>query len=131
MNQFTVTTPITASMIADQVIAGFEGGITYWAAKARPVVPAEDSFEHEDGNPWYARPTLYENDFKIRIVQHEEHTAGAGTDVFMTPDSVQRGLDLMATKYPDHFSDLVTENGDATTADVFIQCCALGELIYG
>jgi hypothetical protein len=131
MNQFKVITPITAEMIANQVISGFEGGITYWAGKARPVIPAEDSFDHEDGNPWYARPSLYEGDFKIRIVQHEEHTQGAGTDVFMTPESVQRGLDLMASKYTEHFTDLISDNGDATTGDVFIQCCALGELIYG
>jgi hypothetical protein len=130
MNQFTVKTTISAEKIADQVVSAFEGGITYWAAKARPV-PEVDAMDDGERDPWYARPKLYEGDFKIRIVQHEEHTAGAGTDVFMTPESVQKGLDLMAEKYPEHFNDMVTENGDAITADVFIQCCALGELVYG
>jgi hypothetical protein len=131
MNTFTVKTTIKSETIADMVVSAFEGGITYWAGKARPVVPCEDCVTYEDGCPWYAKPSLYENDFKIRIVQHEEHTTGSGTDVFMTPESVQRGIDLMAEKYPSFFSDMVSGEGDATTGDVFVQLCVFGDIIYG
>jgi hypothetical protein len=131
MNQFKVETAISSEMIADMVIGAFEGGITYWCAKARPVEPCEDCVTYQDKSPWYARAALYENDFKIRIVQHDEHKEGAGTDVFMTPASVQQGLSTMATKYPEHFSDMLTGNWDATTADVFVQCCVFNDLIYG
>ena len=37
----------------------------------------------------------------------------------------------MADKHKRHFDDMVSENGDADTADVFLQCCALKELVYG
>ena len=45
--------------------------------------------------------------------------------------SLGRGLDVLATKYPRHFADLINENTDAITADVLLQCCLFGELIYG
>jgi hypothetical protein len=44
--------------------------------------------------------------------------------------SIRRGLEDLATKYPRHFADLVNENTDAITADVLLQCCLFGELIY-
>jgi hypothetical protein len=53
------------------------------------------------------------------------------SDVFrLDLKSIGRGLDDLATKYPRHFADLVNENTDAITADVLLQCCLFGELIY-
>ena len=46
-------------------------------------------------------------------------------------DAVQRGLQTMAEKYPRHWGDFIRENEDAITGDVFIQCCLLGEVVYG
>ena len=53
------------------------------------------------------------------------------SDVFrLDLQSIGRGLDDLATKYPRHFADLVNENTDAITANVLLQCCLFGELIY-
>lgn len=53
------------------------------------------------------------------------------SDVFrLDLTSIRRGLDDLATKYPRHFADLVNENTDAITANVLLQCCLFGELIY-
>lgn len=41
-----------------------------------------------------------------------------------------RGIEAMAKHEPKHFHDLVCENDDATTADVFMQCCAFGKVVY-
>jgi hypothetical protein len=41
------------------------------------------------------------------------------------------GLNKMATSYPRHFLDMVMENDDGDTADIFLQCCILGEVVYG
>jgi hypothetical protein len=43
---------------------------------------------------------------------------------------VRRGLEDLATKYPRTFAGSVNEDTDATTADVLLQCCLFGELIY-
>jgi hypothetical protein len=53
------------------------------------------------------------------------------SDVFrLDLNSIGRGLDDLATKYPRHFADLVNENSNAITADVLLQCCLFGELVY-
>lgn len=51
-------------------------------------------------------------------------------DYCLDLDNVRRGLQLMAEKYPKHFYDLVQENDDAETADVFLQLSLFGELVY-
>lgn len=125
---FDATISLTAEKISDQVVTAVEGGIAYWASGFYLDHPSrENLFE----KPWYADPKLYEGDFKIRVVQQEEHIAGAGVEVFLTPDSIRTGLKVMAEKYGSHFADMIQENGDATTADVFLQCCVFGDLIYG
>jgi hypothetical protein len=53
------------------------------------------------------------------------------SDVFrLDLNAIGRGLDDLATKYPRHFADLVNENSDPITADVLLQCCLFGELVY-
>lgn len=41
------------------------------------------------------------------------------------------GLSLMSRDYPNHFADFMAENEDAETADVFVQCCIFGNIVYG
>jgi hypothetical protein len=127
MNRFTASAPVSSETIADQVVTAFEGGITYWAESTNLVTPSRDGLK----GIWYSDPKLYEGEFKILIVQHDEHIKDAGVNLYLTPDNIQTGLDLMASKYGEHFSDMMNENGDATTADVFIQCCVFGDLVYG
>lgn len=52
-------------------------------------------------------------------------------ELFVTHEALQRGLKIMAEKYPKHFADLVGENDDAMTHDVMVQCCLLGDIVYG
>lgn len=45
--------------------------------------------------------------------------------------AIQKGLEIMAEKYPSHWADFVGGNDDADTGDVFLQCALFGEVIYG
>ena len=49
----------------------------------------------------------------------------------LTIDNVRRGLELMRDEYPRHFADLVEEQDDAITGDVWLQLAVFGEVIYG
>jgi hypothetical protein len=46
------------------------------------------------------------------------------------PADLKRGLKVMAEKYPKHFRDIIEENDDANTADIFLQCVIFGEEVY-
>lgn len=49
----------------------------------------------------------------------------------ITLDDVKKGLELMRDLYPRHWADLVEEEDDAITGDVWLQLTVFGELIYG
>ena len=49
----------------------------------------------------------------------------------LTMDNVRKGLELMRDQYPRHYADLVEEQDDAITGDVWLQLATFGELIYG
>jgi hypothetical protein len=49
----------------------------------------------------------------------------------LTIDDVRKGLELMRDEYPLHFADLVEEQDDLITGDVFLQLATFGEVIYG
>jgi hypothetical protein len=85
--------------------------------------------------------------FRFRSIEHLTHrlvdyslneggslgivSTEPASDVFrLDLKSIGRGLEVLATKYPRHFADLINENTDAITADVLLQCCLFGELIY-
>lgn len=49
----------------------------------------------------------------------------------LTIADVENGLKLMRDRYPRHYADLMTENDDLITGDVWLQLATFGELIYG
>ena len=53
------------------------------------------------------------------------------TKYHLTMDNVQKGLELMRDEYPHHYADLMEEEDDAITGDVWLQLAVFGELVYG
>jgi hypothetical protein len=49
----------------------------------------------------------------------------------LTGAKVRAGLQVLATKYPHHFADIVGDKSDCTTGDVLVQCALFGEIVYG
>lgn len=130
--KFEAVVPVTSDMIFHQLISAFEGGVTYWADRVDLISPDQDTLKTDEHIVWWGRTkALYEGEFEIVVTEEEESTAGAGREHKLTPETVQRGIQVMATKYPRHFKDMIEENGDATTGDVFLQCCLFGDIVYG
>jgi hypothetical protein len=88
--------------------------------------------EHQLKSPWYSDPQLYAGPFTLEI--HEMPDERLPTKVKkrrVNQDDFAAGLALMAKKYGKHFGDMLNENDDNITQDVFLQCVALRELVYG
>lgn len=49
---------------------------------------------------------------------------------FLNLKKIKKGLAVMAKKETSHFADFIQENADENTADVFLQCCLFGKVIY-
>jgi hypothetical protein len=103
--------------LVDMFITACEGGSNYWCSNVdHPAVKGQDHYQ-----------TMLLNGFTAV----EEGDEGLGKVHTVTPVQIQHALKVMAQKHARHFSDMLTENDDATTADVFFQLCVLGDVIYG
>jgi len=120
---FTVQVP--EQVLLDLLSTAIEGGSTYWAnfsAAVRSsdgeylsvVVTEQDS--HKEGSPRIIR-ALAATDL---IVGLERLAAVAVND--------EHDMQRMAGQ---HLGDALSENGDASTADVVLQMALFGEVIYG
>jgi hypothetical protein len=137
---FKVTTPVEFSedRIASLIISAFEGGSNYWY-----LIDFDKSVKPSDESLWTFPEDDCLNDGKT-VVRHVQWPMSEGGRLFITNkfedegeegfldrESIQRGLQVMAEKYPKHFADFIAENDDGNTGDVFLQCAVLGQLVYG
>ncbi len=105
----TIKIEVTAEELAGVVISAVEGGIGYWAS-VRNYAPNDGTVEVLDRDE--PRDTR-----KWRKV---------------TPTAIAKGLAVCAEKYPHVFGAWARDRiGDATTADVIVQCAIFGEAVYG
>lgn len=114
----TTTYDITQQQVADLVVTALEGGSNYWLGKIDPPFKT-----HTD----YSEADKYGEDMITRTISADEDD-----DTYeFHPEAIRRGLQAMADQYPTDFNDLRGDNADAYTADVFMQCALLGDVIYG
>lgn len=140
--KITVTVPLQISMqrIAATLCSGLEGGINYWAMIGDYVEPKAiwhgkgdaDTFPHIDyplskGGSIMVYDRLSEIDPDFDGDDEEDNMPKHCLDLA----AIMRGLEVMARVNPYQFSRMLMADGDATTGDVFVQCCIFGEEIYG
>jgi hypothetical protein len=135
---FTIPTTVEISYLAiyHLIITANEQACGYWVQQTGDVhippgadlswLPAHDlSADGSPCYPWHVAAIVG------GWVDYEEMGDDGPTHLRLTRATIARGLDLMAKAHPRHFSDLISDNHDAITADVFLQLALLGELRYG
>jgi len=121
MNDFEVSTKtkVSRETISDLLSTAFDGGSNYWVGAVSVVskaVGCDSPYASDHGA----------NGGILRIYDNEAETTYLLSDV-----EIQRGLNRMAEDHLSHWLDLMNDNMDADTADVFLQCCVFGEVVYG
>ena len=109
--EFVVETKVSKERIVDMFIGACEGGSNYWCKELTPKGKG-DAYE------------AMLNGFSLIDLEN-------GKKHLVTKVMIEKGLQLMANNYAYHFSSIVGETDDAETADIFLQCCVFGEVIYG
>lgn len=116
------------------IISALEGGSGYWLRRyaylhfdGREMEDKPEGYE----SPAYAEEKFWANGGRVRFTYDNPNEGDdlASKDVGLA--EIISGLTIMAEKCGRHFGDLISENDDAETADVFIQCVIFGEIIYG
>jgi hypothetical protein len=106
----------------------FEGGSNYWYCITEFVKP----------------PKLTISFFENEVTRHLDYPVNQGGALLIRDHNdaesktyrldraaICKGLRIMAEKYPRHYCDIRTDNDDATTGDVMLQCCLFGEIVFG
>lgn len=131
---------ITPKRIADLMVTAIEGNhmTRAWCAGMRlsgSMKGQEDTFAEQ---PWYSDPALYTGKFTLEIYEIEDESLAADIDTKQNVKAHKcsqiqfaNGFQIMAQQYGRHFGAFQGENEDGETADVFLQCVALGEVVYG
>jgi hypothetical protein len=98
-------------------------GSTYWCEmkEKRSVVgqPPEDKLTCEE---------LIAGGGSIVLIDIE---ASDDKELILDMKAAKHGIELMAKKQFSHFADIVNEDDDSTTADIWLQLALLGDVIYG
>ena len=117
MTPFTVTIQreLDDQRIEDLLVGAFEGGSNYWIKSVHRVTERH--------------PDIY----RAAVAGDGVHVRADGEPKCrpLTRGHIQQGLRLMAEKHPSHMGAVLDGNDDASTADVFLQLCLFGEVVYG
>lgn len=122
-----VTATVDWAKITNAIIGAFEGGSTYWLREY------DYTYEPDGvtGNPLYAEDQFWAKGGKVSLSYDDPDDQERRATKEVGLIEIKQGLRSMAEKDPAHFGDLVSENDDASTHDVFIQHVLFGEVIYG
>lgn len=120
---------VSRQIIVDQLESAVNGGCNYWMFQLFPVFGPLFNIDMFPGEKFFEIIFAEECGFDITHVnrgQGQEPQASR-----LTFDKIEKGLKIMAKKDFVRFCQIVNQTGDSLTADVFMQYCLFGELIFG
>ncbi len=138
-NKISVRQYIELERIADLLNCALDtayGSSYYWCewVSNKSVKPPVLEFQYDR-----EKITIYRNiDYPLNKggsivikIAGDEDDKDNGKEYTLDLKEIKYGLTCMSKRYPSHYGDFLNENEDATTGDVFLQCCLFGEIIYG
>jgi len=128
---------ISEERIKGLLCNAFEGGSNYWYMIEEYRFPPDIKYEDfkeggkfQDPNDYWHPAQLIPLVKGCKVIICDTDSSKERTYI-LEREGIQSGLQIMAQKYPQHFKAVLDETDDATTGDVFLQCCLFGEAIYG
>ena len=121
-----LTIEISENQLTSVICSAMEGGIYYWARDADSSdIAVPKCLGIDSSLDDYAQPLLDKGWYKV----WERET---GKPCVLNRDNIERAICIIAEKYPHHLGAICGSNDqDAITGDVLVQCAIFGELKYG
>lgn len=122
--EIKTTAKIPLERVGDLLVSAFEGS-NYWYTIEGWQEPPAFEFRYDEAQ-------IYEPvDYPLNRYGNLEISDPDGGLWDLTLPAIQRGLQLLADEYPQHWDDFQNHNADASTGDVFLQLCLFGKVVYG
>ena len=109
--------------VDDLLCSAFEGGSTYWATLVSRREPT-------DTKPVYLHEWPMAGGAVVLASTEGDEINGV-KEWTLDREACERGMRVMADKYPRHWGAFMAGNDDAETGDVYLQCCLFGEIVFG
>ncbi len=131
----TITHTITQRRIADMMVSCIETSdmVQSWCSGIGLQghwVKARDA-KTLSSQPWYNAPEIYDDQLELVVEELVDERLGEVKNHTITLQHIKDGLQWMAENRPTDFNDMISENDDAYTADIFLQSIVLREIVYG
>ena len=121
-----VTVPFTA--VSALFCGAFEGGSNYWLHSADLV---SCTIAPKKGLVWWGTDEVFSSDYTFKLGFDDPDEEGKIKEKTFSRQDVIDALHIMARRYPTAFGDVLAHDFDAEVADIFMQCLALGDVVYG
>jgi len=136
MNTATLTLSthpdLTPQLVSDLLVTCFEGGSTYWMSGVQYTMPINtewlpDNAMNPKGQPRYAYVPL--NECGSILIKGD----GVPGWKILNKETIIRGLKLLESDpvSAGNFCNITNESWDAGDADVFLQLCLFGSVVFG
>lgn len=115
----------------DMIVGAIEGGSNYWYwINEEGVKVIYEATDELNGQPFSTRMWAAIKAGKTIDIHDIDDKKGEKIGQ-INLQSIYNGEFLMLTQYKEQFANIISENDDAGTADVWFQLVSLGELVYG
>lgn len=125
---------VSAETVSNILCNAFEGGSNYWYMIEKFIEPKVWTIgEKPEGNKHHYAQDYPLNEGGALIISDARADEPQIKKPFKRLDlaAIEAGMEIMARDFPTHFMNMITENDDAETGDVLLQCCIFGEIVYG
>lgn len=130
---------VVANLLSSTIEAGRTYGCGYWAyaekeLSVRPpkldVSECGETFGEME-ETWYVHWPLFKGGVLGFVEHDDESRKPSPVQHKLDLETIQKGLNTMAEKYPHRFAEVMADQVDGALGDEFLQCCFFGELKYG
>lgn len=104
--------------------SALEGGSNYWyliTGYNYPPGKTRKDFEF----PHVELPLTQGGSIVIADMEEPQH------GYTLDREACYRGMKVLRQDYSKHYRDVIEDNADAITGDVYLQCCLFGEVVFG
>lgn len=121
---------LTAYEIENLMVSAMEGGSNYWyEIKDESYDAIKEATKDMNGEAFVIRMLVaIQRGVSVKVHDCNDEDELLGT---ITQESWAKAEDLMIKEQRPHLGDVLNENDDATTGDVFFQLAVMGEVKFG
>ena len=118
---------LTLEDMDNLLVTALEGGIGYWATIDKNNVETPENFKRNKEIDYEFLDKVYQGS-SLDVYDAENPDEKFGS---LTLETIRKGISIIEKDHIEIVAGILQEEYDANEADIFFQCCILGEVTFG